>query len=995
LVAKTYKNPLFLSEFINGELMQKLEEGKVYSGFTLERSEFRPEMNSQLMVFKHLNTGARLTAVKNDDDNKTFCISFKTIPEDSTGVAHILEHCVLSGSEKYPVKDVFAELIKGGLSTFMNAFTSTDSTYYPYSTRNLKEYFNFMGVYLDTTLKPLLKKHTFMQEGWHYELNGKDDPLEYHGIVYNEMKGAMSNPHRQLAAHISKTLMPGSTYSFNSGGDPDEITRLSYGEFIDFHKKYYHPSNSHVYLYGNADILNELGFINDNYFSRFDRSEPELKIIMGRPIAPMTEAVIGYGINPYESVDKKTYTAISTIVGKPGEVELNLAMYLISNIVFNSDASPLKLAVMKSGIAGDLSGYFDDAQMETCTTAYISGSEPAHKDEFIKIYFQALSDLVSGGIDKELILSEINNLEFKQKEKEISSMRGLIYLNRILQLNQYDIDIFENMNLNPIISKIRKKALDGIYLEEIIEKYLLNKDLTAIVTMTPDTGLFERKSAAEKEKLDSYKNSLSEQQVNELISETAKFRSEQERENSEEDLAKVPKLQISDIDRKIVLTLPDIGKINGSDFFSNEYFTNDIIYLSIGFELNDIPPDLLPYLNLFTDLFKEIGTTTRSYDSLYKDISTYFGGFDFTLSILDSAKDRDIFRPVLYIEIKTLKKFIFKAAEILTDIISNINYSNTERVKEVITSRYQHREVNLKSEGYDYSVTRLKACVSERGRFMELVRGLSSYFTTKSIYDDFEGTLDPAIEKLNELSRYIFIKKNVHFGVVSDSEGIGLAKQVCSDIVGLMNDKANSSVLTHKFPVFAGNEAFMTNSEVVFVSLGGNFLEKGSDYSGSMEVVKNYLSSDYLFESIRLKGGAYGAWMYFNPFSGFMSMTSYRDPNVSKTVDVYKKIPEHLENFKMSEASFTSIKIGAYAEFDPLLSPFAKGKKAREDLLTGIDQAYVEKTVCDILNTTQKDIISYADRFREYLKVSLITAIGNSEKIRKEGKIFDKLTEIK
>ncbi len=973
--------------------MEKLEQGKIYKGFLLIRSEFRIDMNSHMMDFRHAKTGARVIAVKNDDENKTFCISFNTVPEDSTGVAHILEHCVLSGSEKYPVKDVFAELYKGGLSTFMNAFTAPDSTYYPFSTRNLKEYFNFMSVYLDTTLKPLLKKSSFFQEGWHYELSGKNDPLEYQGIVYNEMKGAMSNPLRQLALNISKTLLPGSTYSFNSGGDPDEITDLSYEKFLDFHKKYYHPSNSTVYLYGNADLMSELEFIDQGYFVSFEENKPDIRIKDSEKISPMTETVFGYGINPHETLNKKTYIAISSVIGRPQEVELSLAMNLISNIIFNSDASPLKLAVMASGIAGDFSGYFDDSQTETITTAYISGSEPEHKGKFIDIYFSVLEELVSEGIDKELILSEINHLEFKQKEKEISSMRGLIYLNRILHLIQYDIDIFDNLNLNPVIQKIRESSIKENYLEGIIKKYLLSRDKTAVVTMNPDPDMLRKKTEDEREKLDLYKRSLSDAQLKELIKQTDNFRKEQEKENSAEDQKKIPKLQIGDIDRKITLCVPEVETIDGAYYYWNEMFTNDIVYISIGLDLKDIPLEHLPYLSLFTELFKETGTQKRKYDDLYKDISSYFGGFDFALTILDSVKEMNYFRPVLYIEIKTLKKFIFKAAEILTDLITGIDYSNKARIKEIITGRHQYREVNLKSEGYDYSVTRLKACVSDRGRYLELVKGLSSYYKVKSIYDDFDNCIEPVIEKLKELSNCLFRKKNIHFGILSDSEGIGLARKICSDISKLMPDIESVRVV-QKYPEFKGNEAFLTGSEVAFVSMGGNIFGNEPAYSGRMEVIKNYLSSDYLFEEVRMKGGAYGAWMYFNPLSGFLSMTSYRDPNVARTVDVYRNIPECIRNFKMDKDSFTSLKIGAYAAFDPLLSPYAKGKKAREDFLTGIDQKYVEKIVCDILNTTQEDIVSSYEIFKNYISTSLISAIGNSEKIRKDGNIFEKLTEI-
>jgi presequence protease len=973
--------------------MENFEPGVNYRGFILKKSVFEKDMNSTIISFEHKATGAKLTAVKNDDDNKTFCIAFKTIPEDSTGVAHILEHCVLSGSEKYPVKDVFSELYKGGLSTFMNAFTSTDSTYYPFSTRNLKEYFNFMNVYLDTTLFPLLSKNSFLQEGWHYELKDKDSQIEYQGIVFNEMKGAMSNPLRQMTMNVSRVLFPGSTYSHNSGGDPEAITDLTYEYFLNFHKKFYHPSNSHIFIYGNADLMEELKFIDQNYLSKFSKKVIDSEITKGTLIAPMAEKTFNYTVNHNENLDKKSYIAVSTKVGTPKDVELNLTFHLLSNILFNSDASPVRQAIMKSGLAGDFSGYFDDGQYETAITAYVSGSEAEQKDQFLDIYFRSLKEIIEKGIEKDLILSEINHLEFKQKEKEISSMRGLIYLNRVLHLVLYDIDLFDGINLNPVIKEIRRKSLESNYLEEIIRQYFLDESRTGVVVLKPDADLAEKKIKAERDKLEKFRSSLNPAELHNLITDTSEFQKYQNEDNSEESLTKVPKLEVKDIDRKAVLLIPDVERIDGIEFLSNEMFTNDIIYMSIGFDLDKVPVELLPYLTFLTDIFKEIGTKTRSYDVLTKEVSTYFGGFDFSLSILDNLKDKNSFRPILCLEIKTFKKFMLKAADILTDIITGISYDNTERIKEIITSRFLGRDVSLKSEGYDYSVTRLKAGESERGKFLETVKGFTSYYEYKKLNDNLNAALPDTIAKIRQLSRIVFNTNNLHVGITSDEEGIKLAKIACRDIISVLDNKKLIKTVI-KYPDFNKNEAYLTSSDVAFVSIGGNFLSDGLEYSGKFEVVRNYLSSDYLFEEIRLKGGAYGAWIYFNTMSGFMSMTSYRDPNVRKTIEAYQGITGHLKKFGMNNSSFTSIKIGAYASFDPLLSPFSKGKKSRDDYMSGVTQEFLEKTVCEILNSTQKEIAETAEYFENYLTKASRSAIGNAEKIRKDKDLFSNLVEI-
>lgn len=974
--------------------MQKYETENIYHGFKLKRSEFKQEMNSQLMMFEHEKTGAHLVAVKNDDDNKTFCIAFKTIPEDCTGVAHILEHSVLSGSEKYPVKDVFSELYKGGLSTFMNAFTTPDSTYYPFSTRNDKEYYNFMSVYLDTTLRPLLKKHTFLQEGWHYDIKDEKSPIEYQGIVYNEMKGAMSNPLSQMSQYISKTLLPNSTYSHNSGGDPEKITNLSYEYFLDFHKKYYHPSNSLTYIYGNADLEKELAFINDNYFKDYDRSDATPEISCSVTIPPMHTAKYHYPASKDDPDSHKTYISISTKICSPKDVELNAAMHIIADILFNSDASPVKKSVITSGIAEDFSGYYDDSQNETVITAYVSGSDVRHEQKFREIYYNALKEVAEKGIDRELILSEIDHLEFKQREKEISSMRGLIYMYRVMNLGLYDVDIFENINFSKMLTLMREKTGESGYFENLIKKYLFDEKVTAVVVMEPHAELAEQKQKSEKEKLEAYKNSLSEEEVKNLLNDYEEFKRLQTALDSEEDVLKIPKLDLRDIGKRSESAVTSVENTHGFKCYCTEMFTNGIVYLSLGFDLSKIPFRLLPYIGILSDLFKDIGTSNRCYEKLTNEISSVFGNLDFSLTMEEKVADKDYFRPVLYIEARFLKKNLEKAFEILKDIIENIDLENAERVKEVIKSRFLYREMYVKSEGYDYSVTRIKACVNDRGRFLEQVKGLSFYDINREIYTDSHKNIDTHIMALKNLIKIIFNVNNFQAGIISDSEGLKASKEKCRELTCVLDQKDIEDP-DNSYPEFVTNEAFTTPSDIVFASMGGDLFRNGLKYSGKLEVIKNYLSSDYLFDAVRLKGGAYGVWMSLNARSGFMSLTSYRDPNVKRTYDAYYAIPSHLKKFRMNETAFTNIKIGAYAGYDPHLSPYAKGKKSRDELISGITDEYIEQKVNEILETKQEDFRDAAEIFEEYLKHAVISTIGNRDKIIKDKDIFTKITGIK
>ncbi|MBN2789118.1 MAG: insulinase family protein [Candidatus Delongbacteria bacterium] len=974
--------------------MKEFLEGKIYQGFKLIHKEYIKEISSEVLMFEHSKNKAKLTALKNDDDNKTFAISFKTIPTDSTGVPHILEHCVLSGSEKYPLKDVFAELVKGGLSTFINAFTGSDATYYPYSTRNNKEYFNFMSVYLDTTLRPLLEKHTFYQEGWHYELDKADEPVKFQGIVFNEMKGAMSNPVSILMDKLAATLYPGSTYSVNSGGDPEAIPDLTYEQFKDFHKKFYHPSNSKIFLYGNADLNEELKFINDNYLKDFEYLDVDSSIFEGDSISSQQFAEFKYPINPSESDENRSYIVVGTKITTPDNIKENIAFNIITNILFNSDASILKKNIMKAGIANDLTGYYDDNAYFTSMVTFISGSSPTDRYKFLDVYYSSLEELVKNKLDLDLVKAEINNIEFKIKEKTASSQRGISYMFSVLNSMLYDTDTIKALKISNILAEIKKEAIEDNLFEKLIEKYLLNRDLSAVVTLIPDKELNAAKADKERKRCEDHKNSLSKEQIEELVKFTAAFKIAQEAPVSDEDIQKVPKLSLSDIERKSIFLLPEVSEVSGVKFLANEHFTNDIIYLSLGMKIDSIPTELLPYMNIFTDLLKEIGTKTRDYETLTKDIAAYFGGFNCVFNNVTSVDDPNKFTPIMWAEIKTLKEYFPKVKEILIDIIQNISFEDKERIEEIIKSRLHHRDTSLKSEGYQYAVNRINANLNDQGKYLEYVKGFTSYFKYKEVSDNFDTVFDDLIEKMKLIRDLMFRKDNLIINVTSDKEGIDIVKNNSEDILKVFSTEPVKKIFP-KFGKFVPGEAFLTSSDIVFASEGAQLFDDEYKYSGKVEVLKNYLSSDYLFNKIRIQGGAYGAWVSLNTISGIMTMTSYRDPNVKKTYEAYKSISEHISKFKIDSDTFDNIKIGAYSAFDPLQSPNGKGIKARNDYLSGEREERVEKIIDEILETTQQDIRDQAPQLKKFNEKAIKSIIGSSELIKKDADLFSELIEIK
>ena len=494
--------------------------GNSYSGFTLKEHRFIDEISSDVFLFEHDILGCPLMAIKNKDSNKTFSVAFNTVPTDSTGVAHILEHSVLMGSKKYPVKDVFGEIHKGGLMTFLNAMTGSDITYYPFATRNLKEYFNIMDVYCDVVFNPLLDRSTFEQEGWHYHKEDVEGPLQFQGVVYNEMKGAFSDPIRLIFFHIFAGLMPGSTYAHESGGDPKNIPDLSYESFCDFHSQHYHPSNALFFVYGDAPLADELQYLQDNFLAGFPSSGTSCSIIEGEKVTEPVHITDTYAVDSPET-SEKTFLAVGTTVGSVVDREQNAAFQIIANILFNSDGSPLKNAIVSSGLCKDFGGfYISSSCTKTFMITYLVGSEAEHKENFLDLYTKTLAEMVDRGLDHDLVLSELNKFEFSFREESSKSQRGLDLIGKAMTALKYDMNPFEGLMAEELIASLRYKALNEQYFEKLIREYLLENNSTATITLIPDPGKLARTRESEEQRLREHARTLSPAEEQQLIKRT-------------------------------------------------------------------------------------------------------------------------------------------------------------------------------------------------------------------------------------------------------------------------------------------------------------------------------------------------------------------------------------------------------------------------------------------------------------------------------------------
>ncbi|WP_163336337.1 insulinase family protein [Desulfopila sp. IMCC35008] len=967
--------------------------GETYEGFTLKRHEKNDEIKADVYLFHHDLLECPLLAIKNEDPNKTFSIAFNTVPTDSTGVAHILEHSVLMGSEKYPVKDVFGEINKGGLMTFLNAMTGSDVTYYPFATRNLKEYYNIMGVYCDVVFNPLLLQTTFEQEGWHYHRESEESPLEFQGVVYNEMKGAFSDPVRLIFHHIFNGLMPESTYSHESGGDPKNIPDLTYEDFCAFHKEHYHPSNGLFYVYGNAPLLDELKYLQDNYLSTFQEKGQRSSIVPGNEVTKPVFIDDTYGVDSRETKEK-TFLAVGTQVATVENRLQNAAFQVIANILFNSDGSPLKNSIVSSGMCKDFGGfYLSSSSFKTFMISYLVGSEKEHRDDFLQLYRTTLTDMVEKGLEHDLVLSELNKYEFNLREDASKSQRGLDLISKAMAAQKYGTDPFVNLVSEELISKLRHKALNEGYFEQLIRDFLLDNGSTVTVTLSPDPEKPEATRQSEQQRLDDYNNTLSKEEQQQLIGRTQELMKQQLEPNDVETLSLLPQLSRSDLSPQVDFYEIQEQKLFGCNALLNELPTNHISYLDLGFDIRCIPPHLLPYLDLFGTIATEIGTKKHDYMAFAKEVATYTGSFSHSLNTYTKKNSPETIKPIFWLHLKCLPTYLEKALSLAAEVLSDLSFENRTRIREIVGREFAWAEHSAQSEGYNLAVSRVFSHLSLAGRYSEMFSGVTSYMAVKELALNYSEKEELFLSYLQEICTTLFNRNNLLMVATADSSELEVLSKVGQCLPDAL---ATTPVSMHTLPKTnqVEHEAFITSAEVVFAVQGGNLLENSSSYNGHFEVLKTYLSRDYLWNSVRQMGGAYGCFIQFSQITGNLAYISYRDPQVRKTYEAYNNVANVVATLDIPDKVLEQLVIGTYGNFDPHQSAAAKGATARNEYLSGITKEFKQKRISEILSTTVTDMKAFADDFARMTPGCHRAIIGNRAKIEKDKDLFTQLTEL-
>lgn len=962
-----------------------LEVGKKYCGFTVKEKKEIHEIECTAYVFEHDKTKAPLVKLVSEDDNKVFGIGFRTPPEDSTGVPHILEHSVLCGSRKYDTKEPFVELVKSSLNTFLNAMTYPDKTIYPVASRNEKDFFNLMDVYLDGVFYPNIYKHKeiFMQEGWHHKLESKEDNLEYSGVVYSEMKGVYSSPESYLYRQIPKIALSDTQYSNSSGGDPEYIPDLTYDDFISFHKKYYHPSNSYIFLYGNGDTEKELNHINE-YLDEFDYKKIDSEIREQGNYDNEKVNEIEYGVDESESLDNKAYFNMNFIIDKATNNELYYSFELLNHMILSTSGAPLKKALIDSGIAKSVSGEYDNGMKQTLFSIVGKNCDENKADEFKKIVFDVLNDLVKNGIGNDVIEASVNKMEFALREAESYGYpKGLVYYTRILDSSLYGGDPLIHLEYEEVFSKIRKEMFNG-YFENLIKKYILDNKNISFITMKPAHGVNEKKEEDLKAKLSSIKNSLSDEELEKIISDNKTLLERQNTPDSKEKLQAIPFLEISDISPKIEKIKTEVSDLAGNKLIHHVFGTNGISYISLNFNTNHIEAEKICALRLLSDVLGKLDTKKYDYVTLNNEVNKNIGEVSYIPTAYSQYNlEEDVFDSYFTVRFKCLLGNVEKSVDILRDIIIDTDFTNENRLKQVIGEIRTRLEAALIQSGHMITYRRLLSYMTAKGVYDEKLYGLSYYKYICDIEDKIDKGDFSILQVLKDISKKIFINKSLTISFAGEEDNL---KNVTSVFEGFINSlyEEEKCCKCEEFNVEKLNEGIMTQSDVNYVGKGGHFNKKC--YNGALNVLETILSYDYLWNTVRVKGGAYGIFSLFRR-DGSAAFLSYRDPNINKTYNAYDGIPAYLESFTADKDEMTKYILGTISKLDQPLSNDSKASRGDAIYFTKLSDDMMQKERDEVIGATEESIKNFAPFIEDILKQDYICTLGN-EKMIKEDNIF-------
>lgn len=971
--------------------MSKLEDLKAY---TLVETQKLQEVNGTGYVMRHNKTGARVMVIENDDKNKVFTIGFRTPPSDDTGVPHITEHSVLCGSKHFPVKDPFIELCKGSLNTFLNAMTYSDKTVYPVASLNKQDFHNLMHVYLDAVFYPNIydRKEIMMQEGWHYEVDEESGELKINGVVYNEMKGVYSSPEQQLYRVIEKSLLEHTAYGYESGGDPAHISELTQEMFLDFHRRYYHPSNSYIYLYGDMDSAEELDFIDREYLSAFDFLDID-SALTDEPCFESPKKVTGfYSLSDADDEEDNTYLAYNVVIGHSLDKKLCMATAVLEHALLVAPGAPLKKALIDAGIGKDVFSSYDDGIKQPTFSIIAKNANASDEDRFIRIIDETVEKLINDGLNKKALLASVNYYEFKHKEGNYGRnpkglMLGLNAFGTWLYDDNAALDLF---SMNHVFDEL-KEDIDKGYFEEILKKYILENTHKTYVMLIPKKGLNAKLEKESADKLAEYRASLSEETIRSMVEEVKHLKEYQSAPSTREELETIPVLAISDIDKKARTIQNHFSEIEMVRVISHKIFTNGISYLTLNFDITDLNYRQLPTVALLTEILKYVDTEHYSYNELANEINLHTGGIGFSTTVTN-RREKDRYCVQFLVNAKMLDEKIDKGMELIEEILFSSKVDDKKRLREIIAETRANLKNDLVSSGHITAAGRALSYISPIGVVKELTEGVDYYKYLAMLDDDFDNQYEQLAEDLKTVLGEILWRGGLEISYTADKDPEETLARSVSSLSGKLSSRLAFEQTEQIVPQIY-NEGFKTASQVQYVATAGNFMDRNLVYNGGLAVLSCIFSYEYLWLNVRVKGGAYGCMCAFSR-SGNTYFTSYRDPNLMETYEIYKKAPEYVRNFDADARDMTKYIIGAISKLDAPLTPSAEGNFSYVAYLMGLTDEDLQRERDEVLSSSVGSIRALAEYVEAATDGGIICAIGDENKIASASDSFNTVLNV-
>ncbi len=949
------------------------------------------EINATGTILRHKKTNARIFTISCPDENKVFSIGFRTPPADSTGVAHILEHSVLCGSEKFPVKDPFVELVKGSLNTFLNAMTYPDKTVYPVASCNEKDFQNLMNVYMDAVLHPNIynEPKIFMQEGWHYELETPESDLIYNGVVYNEMKGAFSSPEEVLDRYTRKALFPDNCYGQESGGDPTYIPDLTYQSFLNFHQRYYHPSNSYIYLYGDMDMEEKLTWLDKEYLSKYEELTIDSRILPQAPFTQPIEEETFYSITEGEPEENATYLSVNTVVGTDLDPKLYIAFQILEYTLLDAPGAPLKQALIDAGIGQDIMGGYGSGILQPYFSVVAKNANKHQRGEFLAVVKGTLRKLADQGINKKSLKAGLNYYEFRYREADYGSApKGLMYGLQCMDSWLYDGDPMMHLEYQPTFEFL-KQAVDQGYFEQLIKDYLLDNPFEAVVIVSPKKNLTTEEDIKTTQKLSAYKSSLTEEQIQTLVTQTHALREYQETPSPQQELEKIPMLTREDIGKDPEDIIWEKKEAHGVEVIHHSMPTSGIGYLKVLFDTSSVPQEDLPYVGFLKSVLGYVDTKNYTYGDLSSEIHLNSGGISFSVTSYPDLTNSDHFTGVFMANARVLYDKLDFGFSILGEIFANSILDDEKRLGEVISETRSRSRMKLEGASHSAAVTRATSYFSPVSYYNDLTGGIGYYHFLEQLEKDYPTKKQEIIANLKRIITQLFTTKNMMVSYTADEEGYKLLPEAILKLTSMLPE-GNGVNYPLEFPAGNRNEGFKTASQVNYVARCGSFADSGYEYTGALKILKVILSYDYLWLNLRVKGGAYGCMSGFGR-SGEAYLTSYRDPNVKETNAIYQGIVDYLNNFQVEDRDMTKYVIGTISDMDVPFPPSSKGSRSLSAYLSNVTPEMLKKEREEVLNATQADIRALAPIVSAVLETGSLCVIGNEDKIEADKALFGEI----